>query len=295
MIRPVNFGYNAETAVNNSFQQLQPDEGIHQKALKEFDNLTELLRQHDVEVLVLEDLSSPNTPDSIFPNNWISFHEDGIICLYPMFAVNRRAERRPEFLTQVSRRFSIRKVLDLSPYETSGKFLEGTGSMVLDRDNRVAYACISERTHTELLNEFCRQMNYKAVIFHATDSRGLAIYHTNVMMCIAEEYAIVCFDSIKDKNEKQEVKNSLLETGKKIIPINMEQMNCFAGNMLQLSNKRNEKLLLMSSAAYESLRKEELNILSGFNKIIHADLTTIETNGGGSARCMVAEIFCDPL
>lgn len=295
MIRPVRFGYNAETAVNNSFQQLRSTEDIHQKALIEFNNLTELLRQHDVEVLALEDIEDPHTPDSIFPNNWISFHEDGTICLYPMFAANRRMERRPAIVQELKDSFAISKTIDLTPYETAGKFLEGTGSMVLDRDNRIAYACISERTNAEVLDTFCREMNHKAIIFHAADDKGRPVYHTNVMMCVADEYVVICFDSISDENEKQILKRSFADTGKQVIGISMEQMNSFAGNMLQVCNKKGEKLLLMSSKAYASLNINQLNLLGCFNKLIHCNLDTIETNGGGSARCMLAEIFSESV
>ena len=290
MIRPVNFGYNAETAVNNAFQIRGEEEDVQSKALKEFDRFVEVLQQNDVDVTVAEDTMEPYTPDSIFPNNWVSFHSDGTVLLYPMYAVNRRGERKQHVLDKVAEKFSIKKKIDLSRYEKDNVFLEGTGSMVLDRENKIAYACLSPRTDEQVLADFCSQMGFKAVLFRGVDGNGQPIYHTNVMMCVADKYIVICFDSIPDDEEKINVINAILQTGKEIIDISLDQMNHFAGNMLQVENKDGEKLLVMSTQAYESLSDGQRKKLGSFNKIVHSSLTTIEANGGGSARCMMAEV-----
>jgi len=290
MIRPVNFGYNAETAVNNAFQIRGEEEDVQSKALKEFDRFVEVLQQNDVDVTVAEDTMEPYTPDSIFPNNWVSFHSDGTVLLYPMYAVNRRGERKQHVLDKVAEKFSIKKKIDLSRYEKDNVFLEGTGSMVLDRENKIAYACLSPRTDEQVLADFCSQMGFRAVLFHGVDGNGQPIYHTNVMMCVADKYIVICFDSIPDDEEKINVINAILQTGKEIIDISLDQMNHFAGNMLQVENKDGEKLLVMSTQAYESLSDGQRKKLGSFNKIVHSSLTTIEANGGGSARCMMAEV-----
>jgi hypothetical protein len=269
MIRPVNFGFNAETAVNNAFQSAGNDAGAQEKALQEFDAFVQVLQQNGVDVTVVEDTALPHTPDSIFPNNWISFHDDSTIVLYPMYASNRRLERKPGVLEAVKNKFSIQNTIDLSGHEAENVFLEGTGSMVLDRQNKIAYACLSPRTDYFVLTEFCEKMGYTAESFDAIDQNGQAIYHTNVMMCVSA---------------------AITTSGKTIIPISCEQMNHFAGNMLQVSNNKGVPLLVMSSQAYHSLTKDQVAQLEHFNPIIHSPLTTIETNGGGSARCMMAEI-----
>ncbi len=291
MIRPVNFGFNAETAVNNAFQVAGYDDAAHEKAAREFDRFVEALRSNGVQVTVVEDTPQPHTPDSVFPNNWISFHHDGTVILYPMFAENRRQERKPHVLEQLAGKFAITHTIDLTRYEREQRFLEGTGSMVLDRDHRIAYACLSPRTSKEVLEAFCQTMNYRPVIFTATDSKGRPIYHTNVMMCVADRYVVICLDSIAAKNERENVIAVIKETGKDVVPITMEQMNRFAGNMLQVHNQQGEKLLVMSSQAYGALTPEQVRQLESYNRIVHAPLDTIETNGGGSARCMMAEVF----
>ena len=290
MIRPVGFGYNAETAVNNAFQVHSNEENVQQKALEEFDDFVALLQANGVDVIVVEDTPLPHTPDSIFPNNWVSFHNDGTVLLYPMYAFNRRAERKEHVLETITRKFAIKKKIDLSSYEEKNIFLEGTGSMVLDRDERIAYACISPRTNEKVLDDFCRQMNYTPILFAATDGNGMAIYHTNVLMCVAHSYVVICLESIADPEQHQLVSETIINCNKKIIPITLHQMNHFAGNMLQLETKLGEKILVMSSQAYESLTTEQLLELNRYNRIIHSPLTTIETNGGGSARCMMAEV-----
>jgi hypothetical protein len=290
MIRPANFGYNAETAVNNAFQVWNQDPDVAAKAVAEFDNFARLLMEHGIDVIISEDTADPYTPDSIFPNNWVSFHHDGTLLLYPMYAANRRAERKEHVLERIAGRFAIGRRIDLSGYESCGIFLEGTGSMVLDRDKRIAYACVSPRTHVEALSDFCKQMNYRPVVFDAVDEKGRPIYHTNVMMCVADRYVVICLDSIRDPAQRKAVVSALKDSGKETIPLSLDQMSHFAGNMLQVENNKGEKLLVMSSQAYDSLSVEQKNKLSGFNRILHAPLTTIERNGGGSARCMMAEV-----
>jgi len=243
-----------------------------------------------VDVIVVDDTREPHTPDSIFPNNWVSFHRDGTLLLYPMYAENRRAERKPHVLEKISSQFRIERKIDLSNYEKEGLFLEGTGSMVLDRDNRIAYACLSPRTNVQVLNDFCRQMNYRPVLFDAVDETGKPIYHTNVMMCVADQYVVICLDSIRKKEQRAATEKAILGAGKKLIPISYSQMNHFAGNMLQVENNEGEKLLIMSSQAFDSLTSHQVQLLTGYNRIIYSGLTTIETNGGGSARCMMAEV-----
>lgn len=292
MIRPVSFVYNEQTAVNNAFQSATADEtAVQEKALSEFDAFVNMLRDNGVQVTVVQDTEEPHTPDSIFPNNWISFHSDGTVVLYPMFAENRRAERKPHVLNEIGKNFSIEATIDLTSFEKENVFLEGTGSMVLDRDNSIAYACLSPRTDEQVLGEFCRKLGYTPVSFTATDGNGQAIYHTNVMMCIADRYAVVCLESIASPTEQQKVEETIQRTGKTIIAITLKQMNHFAGNMLQVENASGEKLLVMSTQAYESLDEEQIESLTSFNRIIHSPINTIETNGGGSARCMMAEIY----
>ncbi len=295
MIRPVRFAFNEQTAASNAFQdpaaQIEA-ETVQQKALNEFDAMVASLRGFGVDVTVVEDTPEPHTPDAIFPNNWISFHElnGGTVCLYPMQAPNRRPERRPDIIEQLKTRFRITHVLDFSAGENEGKHLEGTGSMVLDRDFRVAYACLSPRTDAGLLDEFARQMDYRTVSFHATDEQGKAIYHTNVVMCIAERFAVVCLDCIRDAGEREQVRRTLEASRKEIIEISIEQLYRFAGNMLQIRNVRREILLVMSAQAYQSLLPDQVRQLEKHTRIMSSDLQTIERNGGGSARCMIAEI-----
>jgi hypothetical protein len=290
MIRPVNFGYNAQTAVNNAFQVNAQADNVQQKALVEFDAFVDILRQNEIDVTVVDDTVEPHTPDSIFPNNWVSFHDDGSVMLYPMFAINRRSERKQHVLNAIAEKFSIQKKIDLSNYEKEDIFLEGTGSMVLDRDNKLAYACLSPRTNEKVLQDFCRQAGYTSILFHAVDAQQRPIYHTNVMMCVADLYIVICLDAIPGESEKKMVTKTITDHGKEIITINLDQMNHFAGNMLQVENISGEKLLVMSSQAFQSLSSSQFDKLSAYNKIIHSPLTTIETNGGGSARCMMAEV-----
>jgi hypothetical protein len=299
MIRPVQFRYNEQTAENN-FYQKDPDnlddETAGEKAQREFDNFVQVLRSKGVDVLVVEDTFSSDTPDSIFPNNWVSFHEDGTVVLFPMFAPNRRRERRKDILNDIlpGRGFAVKKIIDFSDFEKSERFLEATGSMVMDRDNRIIYASISERTDPGLVDEFCIKFGYKAVKFHSYQTyqgERLPIYHTNVMMTLADEFAIICGDAVDNKEELEDVVSNLKKTGKEIIYITEEQTRKFAGNMLQVINKDGKKLVVMSSAAYHSLNPEQVQQVQHYGELVHSDLKTIETCGGGSARCMMAEVF----
>lgn len=291
MIRPVNFAYNEQTAPSNTFQNKSEQENIQEKALEEFDQFVQLLKDNGVNVIVINDTPSPHTPDSIFPNNWISFHEDGTIFLFPMQAENRRLERKPGIIDLISQKFLVKTIQDLSHFENENLFLEGTGSMVLDRENKVAYACISPRTDIIVLNEFCNKTGYKAVHFHSRDINGVAIYHTNVMMCIGSGFAVICMDSISDQNEKEQVQQSLEASNREIIKITPEQLNKFAGNMIYLTNKNDDSLIAMSDAAFNCLEHHQKSCLQRYGKLLHSPLNMIENIGGGSARCMIAEIY----
>jgi len=290
MIKPVDFGFNAETAVNNVFQSATI-EATQQNALNEFNSFVTLLKDNGIHVTVIEDTPVPHTPDSIFPNNWISFHADGTIILYPMFAPNRRAERKQHVLDVIKNKFIVKQEIDLTKYENENLFLEGTGSMVLDRENKIAYACLSPRTNEKVIEEFCTLRNYKTVTFTATDDNGIEIYHTNVMMCVADKFVVICLDSIIKHEERKKIIETITQTGKEIIEISQQQLNAFAGNMLQVINADNEKLLIMSTQAFNSLTVQQKDTLKRYNHILHSQLDTIEKAGGGSARCMLAEIF----
>jgi hypothetical protein len=291
MVEPISFGFNEETAVNNYFQKDIAIEEAQERACEEFKKFVETLKSNGILVHVIKDTINPKTPDSLFPNNWISFHEDGKMVLYPMFAPNRRAERKQTALDQISTIFHPKETIDLTYFEEKNHFLEGTGSMVLDRVNKIAYACISERTDNEVLEVFCLKLAYESKIFHAVDGEGKAIYHTNVLMCVADRFAVVCLDAVKDFDEQELLINSLEESGKEIIAISLDQMKHFCGNMLQVSNSAGELFLVMSSQAYENLTAEQIQTIEFYNKIIHSPLLTIETIGGGGARCMMAEVY----
>lgn len=297
MIEPVDFRFNTQTAVNNYFQTKPEDDSTAQeKALKEFRGMVAKLREHGVNVVVLQDTLDPHTPDSIFPNNWISFHENKMIALYPMFAKNRRVERREDDVLALleEKGFEAEEIMDYSSAEEDNVFLEGTGSIILDRVNKIAYACVSPRTDEELFYEFCEDFEYEPVLFeanHTVDNERKQIYHTNVMMCVGDEYAVIALSTIDDKTEKEFVINKLTSSGKEIIDITEEQMHQFAGNMLQVGGIGNSKYLVMSENAYNSLTQEQIDQIEKFNPIIKVDINTIETLGGGSARCMMAEVF----
>ncbi len=297
MIEPVAFGYNPETAVNNFFQQENEasKSETQRLALAEFQEMVKGLRSNGINVIVVKDNPYPHTPDSIFPNNWISFHLNNHVIFYPMFAENRRLERRMDILLEIESQLG-RKFLytDYSINELSDIFLEGTGSIVPDRKNRIAYASISPRTDKDLFLKFCAEQDFRPVYFHATqtvDGVQLPIYHTNVIICVADRYAVVCLDAIVDKNERKMLLDELKNTGKEIVEITVEQMNNFAGNMLQLKNDKEEKFLIMSQTAYDSLTEDQIKRLENFNNLLVFSVPTIEKNGGGSVRCMIAEVF----
>ena len=298
MIRPVQFRMNEQTAVNNYYQQkiegLTP-ENANQKAQQEFDGFVERLRSVGVNVIVVDDTKDSDTPDSIFPNNWISFHENAEVVLYPMFAENRRLERREDILDIVEENgFVIDEINDYTSAEEDNIFLEGTGSMILDRENAKVYAALSPRADEELIIEFCEDNDMHPLIFEAyqtVDGKRLPIYHTNVMMSVAETFAILCADCIDDKQERKLVINNLKEDGKEVILITEEQVNHFAGNMLQVAGKDGALFMVMSTQAYESLTDVQIKTIEKHCAILHAPLYTIEACGGGSARCMLAEVF----
>ncbi len=291
MVRPVKFGFNEQTSQNNSFQVRGYEESAGERAVNEFDEFVKLLIDKGVEVVVAEDTPEPHTPDSIFPNNWFSTHEGGTLVLYPMFAPNRREERKPAVISLIKGEFKVKRVVDLTHYEESGVALEGTGSMIIDRDNNLVYACRSPRTDEKILEQFCEELDYDYFIFGASDAAGEAIYHTNVMMCVASDFVVVCLDAIGDIDERENLIGLIEESDKEIIEISMEQMSEFAGNMLEVINKEGERFLVMSQRANNSLNQDQIDAIESYCEIISPDLTTIENNGGGSARCMMAEIF----
>lgn len=294
MIRPVNFAFNEQTAESNAFQDVKAksltNKITQEEALREFDAMVSQLRAAGVNVMVYDDTLDPHTPDSIFPNNWISFHHSGKVCLYPMQAENRRLERRNDIIDDLRTKFHVEVVLDFTHSEKEDKFLEGTGSMVLDRMHRTSYACISPRTNPEVLDAWAKQMNYNLVKFTSVDGQGKEVYHTNVVMCIGDTFAVICLDSISDLDERLMVKAALENSGKNVIEISLEQMNQFAGNMLLVKSLKGNNLLVMSTTAYNSLNHAQIVELEEYAVIQHFDLSMIETCGGGSARCMMAEV-----
>ena len=296
MIRPNNFGFNEETANDNHYQNKEFFESNSNKnAQKEFDNMVNNLKQNGISVHVFQDDDINYTPDSIFPNNWISFHENGDIGLYPMYAKNRRLERRPEVLEFLEEQgFGIENIVDYSGAESENKFLEGTGSMILDRENRIAYCSISNRSNEDLFIDFCEDFEFTPVLFNSFQSVGderLPIYHTNVMMCVTMSYVIICLDSIDDKKQRKNVCEFIKKSEKELINISENQVEKFAGNMLELLNDKGESVLVMSKSAENSLSENQKNTITNYSKIISSDINTIELCGGGSARCMMAEIF----
>ncbi len=298
MIRPVSFRMNEQTAVNNYYQKVLDGllpATVNAKAQQEFDAFVEKLKAVGVDVTVVEDTLSPDTPDSIFPNNWISFHENGDVALYPMFAENRRQERREEILDVLEDKgFVIENIVDYTSAEADGFFLEGTGSILLDRENGKAYCALSPRADEELFIEFCEDFEFTPVIFEAyqtvNEERKL-IYHTNVMMCLGKTYAVLCAEAIDDKKERKMVLDSLHGDEKEVVLITQEQVNNFAGNMLEVIGTDDRRYLVMSTSAYKSLTKKQIAQLEEHVTILSSNLDTIEACGGGSARCMMAEIF----
>lgn len=294
MVRPVGFRMNEQTAVNNYFQTKIEGNDINELATREFDIFVEKLRSVGVNVIVVDDVPEDDTPDSIFPNNWVSFHEDGQIALYPMFAENRRKERRLQYFAKLEEAgLKITEIVDYTIAEEDDVFLEGTGSLILDREHQKAYCALSPRADEDLLIEFCEDFEFTPVIFNAYQSVGkkrLPIYHTNVMMCIAEEFAVICLDTIDDKKERKNVVKHLKMDNKEIISISEEQMHEFAGNMLQVQGSE-KKYLVMSARAHRSLTDDQISRIEKHCEILSSEIQTIETCGGGSARCMIAEVF----
>lgn len=295
MVEPIAFGYNAETAANNYFQVEQKEANIQEKALVEFKNFAEKLRSKGITVISVKDTIDPHTPDSIFPNNWVSFHEDGKVVLYPMFALNRRVERREDIIESIKNEgFKVSEIDDWSLPEIHDHFLEGTGSMIFDHDYKIAYGSVSLRLDENLFREFCAKYGFKPVVFHSyqtVENERLPIYHTNVMMCVADKFVVICLDCIDDELEREKVQEVIKSSNKEIIEISENQLQQFAGNMLQVQNDQGEKFLVMSQTAYKSLTQEQIKNIEKYCEIIYADLNTIEVNGGGSARCMLAEVF----
>lgn len=291
MIRPANFSFNTQTAESNKFQQKGLlSNGIAIAAEEEFDLMVSQLEKAGIEVFIFDDNQDFERPDAIFPNNWVSFHQSGKVVLYPMMAENRRTERRADIIKSLQKNFKVEEIIDLSYFENEGKYLEGTGSMVLDRRYKIAYACLSPRTHPDVLQSFADHLGYEIISFSAYDEKNSPIYHTNVMMCIGDIFAVVCLQSISNPDERQLVRSVLEETNKYIIELSLEQVAHFAGNMLMVRNNKDEKFLVMSTQAYECLSNQQKNVLNDYARILHTDLSIIERNGGGSARCMITEI-----
>jgi hypothetical protein len=292
MIRPAFIGFNTETAVNNHFQQ-QPegelDWLLHCQA--EFDNLVALLRREHVDIWVVDDTAQPPKPDAVFPNNWLSTTPDGRVFIYPLFAPNRRPEKREDILLQLEQNFVIRDWQDWSEFETQGHFLEGTGSMVMDHANQLIYAALSERTSPALLEKFAAANGYQAIVFVATDRNGHPVYHTNVVMSLGEKHAVLCEEAITEEWELIAVRQLLESTGHTIIPITRDQLHCFAGNMLYLYNQKGEPLIILSETALQSLHPEQREMLEAFGRLVPVAIPTLERIGGGSVRCMMAELF----
>ena len=293
MVRPAAFGFNIETARNNYFQTnpgISEDE-LQQTALAEFDNMVQTLRNHSIHVIVIEDTKEPAKPDAVFPNNWLSTTPEGLVIVFPMYASNRRAEKRDDILEQLAKEFVVKDVQDWSEYEVEGRFLEGTGSMVIDHDEKMIFACISERTSMPLLEKFASANHYQAIVFLATDKNGNPVYHTNVVMAVGEGFCVLCEEAIEEEWELIAVRQLLESTGHAIIPITRGQMYAFAGNMLEVKNSNGENILVMSQTAFSSLRKEQKAMLEAYAKLLPVAVPTIEAVEGGSVRCMMAEIF----
>lgn len=295
MVRPAAFGFNEETAANNYFQSNPgiSKELLQQKATAEFDNMVQTLRSHDINVLVIEDNKEPPKPDALFPNNWLSTSPEGKVFVYPMYASNRRTEKREEILKQLSDEFVITDVQDWSEYEAEGRFLEGTGSMVIDHDHKMIYAGMSERTSISVLEKYAAANGFQAIVFLATDKNGMPVYHTNVMMALGEDFCVLCEEAIEEEWELIAVRQLLESTNHAIISITREQMHHFAGNMLQVKNNKGDKFLVLSQTACDSLKKEQKEMLEAYATLLPIAVPTIEAVEGGSVRCMMAEVFLE--
>ncbi len=293
LIRPASFIYNNETAGSNAFQNKTglTDVDANRKAAEEFQAFADKLKSKGVNVLVFDDTAHPQKPDAVFPNNWVSLHADGTVVLYPLFAPNRRLERRHDIVEALKKKFKVSRVIDLSKHEKETKFLEGTGSIVFDHVNKIAYACLSPRTHKELFIQLCEQLSYQPIYFYAHDPSGKEIYHTNVMMCVAEKFVVICLDSIADKVERKMMVRSFAQTEHEVIDISFGQMNRFTGNMLALQTNDNKNILALSQSSFDSLSGTQKQQIEKYCELVPLSIPTIETIGGGSARCMIAEVF----
>ncbi len=293
MVRPANFSYNEETASSNAFQtkatKLSKNE-VKNLAIKEFDLFVDKLRSVGVNVIVAQDSDLPEKPDAVFPNNWATYHENNIVITYPMHAKIRRLERNKDILQVVENQFNIVQTIPLEHYENLEKYLEGTGSLIFDRPNKLIYACLSPRTDEDVLDKLCELLDYQKIVFHSVDAQGKAIYHTNVMMALGETFVVICLDTVRDANERKKLIQIFNKTDKDIIEISLDQMMHFAGNMLQVKGT-DANYLVMSQAAYDSLTQMQIDDIENYTEILYSDIATIETFGGGSARCMMAEIF----
>lgn len=295
MVRPAHFAFNEETAASNAFQsrdgRLTPQQ-IRQQAMEEFDAFVEQLRAAGVQVIVAKDSATPVKPDAVFPNNWVTFHQEGFVVTYPMFAPTRRRERRRQIIDQVLQEgFRSDRRLNFEFNEKRNLFLEGTGSIIFDHYHRLAYACLSPRTDPQLLEDLCQEIDYQKVVFHATDAQNQDIYHTNVMMALGETFVVICLESVLDPAERRMLEQKFEATHKEIVAISLAQMNAFAGNMLQVRNTAGQTLLVMSTTAYRALNPQQIATLKRHTQLLHSPINTIETYGGGSARCMMAEVF----
>ena len=298
MIRPSQFACNDETALNNSYQNSDASQSstyIRDKAIIEFDNFVDLLMDSNINVLVFDDCENTYTPDSLFPNNWITTHDNGLICLYPMFAKNRRIERRDDIINFLKSNFIVSDVVSKYVFfEENNNFLEGTGSMVLDRFNKIAYAAISSRTNKKLFNSWCKDFNYTAVCFETTlniNGRIQPVYHTNVLMSVCTNMVFICLDVLTHDHQKEELLTFFDQTNKEVIKISIEQKKCFVGNVIEIKNKNEETYIVMSTRAFNALDVTQIQIINKYAKILHSPLDTIEHFGGGGARCMIAEVF----
>ncbi|GHE61808.1 citrulline utilization hydrolase CtlX [Roseivirga thermotolerans] len=293
MVRPAHFGYDPSTAETNSFQQTEGAEqqyAIQRQAVEEFNGAVATLRATGIDVVVIDDTDEPKKPNAVFPNNWVSFH-DGRVILYPMLAENRRWERRMDLLDELAEAgVPVKEVIDISKYEAEDKFLESTGSVVIDYENDLAYACLSSRTHKDVLNKLCELNGYEPVLFESFNKEGVPVYHTNVVMCIASKYAVICAESIRE-DQRFDVLQTLKTTGHEVVEITMDQMYGFAGNMLEVENQQGESVLVMSQTAYDSLTEAQIQCLSAHSKIQTVQIPTIEKFGGGSVRCMMCRVL----
>lgn len=293
MVEPNDFGFNEETSESNSFQKKSEMNDLKEKAMLEFKNAIDLLSKNGIDVITFPSPENFKCPDAVFPNNWFSTHQNGQLIIYPMLTLNRRAERNPFIIDYLKNNFEVTEIIDLSKNENENKILEGTGSIVFDHENKLAYACISPRTNENLLDEICKKLNYTPIVFEALDLNGNQIYHTNVVMAIGKKYVVICLDCIENSLEKSMIRQKIKEIGKELIEISISQMNSFAGNMLEVQNSEGKSILVMSQSAFESLNPLQKENLSKYSQLLPIDIKTIETIGGGSARCMMAEIYFD--